>query len=333
MNKRINLFSLLLLYLVFPNFSYADNYWAGPSGGTGGYPFEKRLASNERVCGIYVRHANRIDSIQLKICDLYGNSYRSDRFGGDGGSESYFPIAEDEYLSSVLVYLGDRYGGQRVFGLSLGKNKVGAPKYTLGDYAMYGKKTQNVQIIDGVAYMATIPNVFSLPGIRGIWGRSAAELDALGVIFSQKQMDNSNNYFSLTTGGTSGYYTNIMEFKGNLCQISIRHGRRIDALRFKDCKDDGSSKYSPWLGGSGGSPTTFNLSHDEYITSIEGSIITQDKQVKISSIYFLTNKRRSPTYGSMTSSKFSLPIPKNRRLSGISANLSDEVHGLRAYIE
>lgn len=313
MRRSISQLIIPLLFLL-PVTASAKNYWQGPAGGTGGYYFSKTVASHERICGVYVRHGARIDAIQLKICDSNGNSYRSQRFGGSGGTESFFSISSNEYLSDMVVYSGYRNGGNRVFGLKLYKENIGSGAQVISP--LYGS-TPNSEWIDGGGHYHNQPDpiLFRMPGIVGIFGRSAGELDAIGLVYSQNQLDNNLGLWDSvggSVGGRGGSDFDTFRFEGKICKIDIRHASRIDALRFKDCRDDGSAVYTPLYGGTGGSLSSFTLKSGEYLTSIRGSLVTRDGGVDFSSIQFFTNLRTSPIYGQDSGRSFRLDIPAGK---------------------
>lgn len=304
-----SIFQLIVpLLLLLPITASAKNYPLGPVGGTGGYYFKKTVASHERVCGVYVRHGARIDAIQLKICDSSGNSYRSQRFGGSGGNESFFPIYSNEYLSAMIVYPGYYKGSQRVFGLALYKNKIGSTSSsTEVTSGLYGSQTYSTP-------KSLDPYRLFSPGIIGIWGRAGGELDAIGTVVSQSQIDNNPGItLANAVGGAGGSNINIVSQLEKVCKIDIRHGSVVDALRFKDCKSDGSTQYSPWYGGTGGSLSSFTLQSNEYLTAIRGSLINSGGKTIFSSVYFVTNLRTSAVYGQTSTRTFSIDIPSSRQ--------------------
>ncbi|TLM77318.1 jacalin-like lectin [Microbulbifer harenosus] len=327
MRKSIFLF----LFIVFPAVGFAKNYWQGPVGGTGGNYFQTVVADHERVCGVYIRHGSRIDAIQLKVCDKSGNSYRSQRFGGGGGSESFFAISSAEYLSGLKVYLGRRDGGERIFGLQLEKNRIGSSSSsTRVTSPLYGTKTTKLLIQDGVSYQSISPFDYSVPGIVGLFGRANKELDAVGLVFSDGQRGNDpDNLLRTAIGGKNGVYDDFFQFTdGNICRFDVRHGSRIDGLRFKKCTDNGGSLYSPWYGGSGGSISSFILQDGEFLVAIRGSLVTRNGRVTLSSIYFVTNKRVSPIFGETTSREYKVEIPVGKAVYLLQVESKDEITSL-----
>lgn len=320
-----------IIFLIFPISAPAKNYWQGTIGGTGGAHFQKIISSHEHICGIYVRHGNRVDAIQLKICDNSGNSYLSQRYGGSGGSESFFPVYSDEYISGTVVYSNQRDENTRIYGLKFIKNKIGSiSKATEVESPLYGSATTTPTFYNGKIYNSQDPLFFMTPGIIGIWGKAQSELDSLGVIFSETQLaNNKNSPWVGAAGGNDGIFVNNFTIEGAICGIDIRHGSRIDALRFKDCKSDGSHIYSPWQGGSGGSQSTFSLQENEYIKSINGSLINRNNEVVLSSIYFVTNMRNSPVYGVATTDTFNIEIPENISPRMIVTRSTNEINSLQ----
>lgn len=332
MYRSIFRLALSLLFL-FPVAVSAKNYWQGPAGGTGGHYFAKTVASHERVCGIYVRHGERVDAIQLKICDGSGNSYRSQRFGGSGGYESFFPISSNEQLSRMLVYVSNKKGSSRVYGLRLYKKRVGG-----GSVAspLYGS-APNMPWVDanGNIHNSPDPLDFRVPGIVGIWGRAGGELDSIGLIFSKNQLDNSlepaGSLVGGSVGGLGGTFLNAFRFEGKICKINIRYGTRIRALRFKDCRGSGNAVYTPFYGGTGATLSSFTLRSGEYLTAIKGSLTTRDGEVRLSSIKFVTNQRTSVTYGSNTGRPFRLEIPAGKSPDLLMTRSGSRFHGLRLF--
>lgn len=318
----------------------AQSYLAGPAGGTGGNDFETRLRSNEWVCGMFVRHAKRIDAIQLKVCDSYGNSYKSQRFGGKGGSESFFAINKDEYLAGATIFLTYKNGNQRVAGLTLSKLKRNATSLLSSVDQTFGTQTKQYVYVeeDRKFYLTNLQLEFVLPGIRGIWGRAGSELDALGFIFSQDQVNidrphQLGNITRIAAGGLLGSRDEVFYSKNKICEIKIRHAQRIDALQFSACQQGRVVETSKLFGSNGGSQSTFSLAEDEYIKEIKGSTIKRDKKVIFSSIYFVTNKRTSPTFGVPTSAKFNLSVPSGKEVTGIFANYDDELYSIELILE
>ena len=273
------------------SFSAQADFFVGPVGGTGGAHFEDIAGNNEHVCGLYVRHGARIDAIQLKICRADGSAYRSARRGGSGGSESYIPLDNGPVESSgfpvfLRVYLGYRSGNQRVFGISRLDGGY------LGGGGIYGTETS--QSID-----------FEVSKITGIWGRSGSVLDAIGIVYTDFDGDFS---VKAEAGGGQGDLSAGVGSGKNCRSIGVRHGKRIDAIKFYNCAGGDVD----WVGGNGGAESHVHLLGNnepfptDTIYSIEGSTVKVDGIVRISSITIKTKKGASYSYGTLTSQIFKL---------------------------
>lgn len=324
------LYSAIFSVFIFANGALANTYQLGPVGGTGGNPFKFQLNAGEKIAGVYVRHGTRIDAIQFLIQDQFGNTRRSQRYGGSGGTESFFGINNNEYLSGIVVNLGTKYGRERVFGLKLAKSIYGKDPLTSKKHSpLYGTTTNIVEKVDGQVYKAVYNIPFNFSEIQGFWGRSADELDALGVIVGEEANSENKQSVVAAVGGQQGFTSGSFAFPGRFCGVDIRHANRIDGLRFKNCNTNGSSNYSSWWGGTGGSLSSFTLQSGEYIKAIKGSVILYNSDVRLSSIQFETNLRTSPTYGVQTSTPFALEIPQGLNLFAIISRYGSNINSLK----
>lgn len=167
MFKTRLLFSgFILLTLSMATFANIKN---GPTGGTGGSPFEKILASNERICGFNTYSGNRIRSVQLKICDTYGNAYFSELFGPAGGTFETVSFASDEYLENIWVDTVEVNNSPRVCFLTLQTNKNKG--YGFGKCnSAYGE----------------VYDVLKGYEVSGVFGRTGNDLDSIGFIYRKK---------------------------------------------------------------------------------------------------------------------------------------------------
>jgi hypothetical protein len=86
--------------------------------------------------------------------------------------------------------------------------------------------------------------------------------------------DNNNLYANLMFGGTGGTpFDDITSATGivvGISSITIRSGSEVDAIQVNYILSDGSIYTGATHGGTGGNPTTINLTDDETIISMQG---------------------------------------------------------------
>ncbi|HEX8628436.1 MAG TPA: jacalin-like lectin, partial [Catenuloplanes sp.] len=133
------------------------------AGGPHGTPFTDldRVVPRARVERLTVRGGSRLDQVALTRAD--GTTLVH---GGNGGTPSTLPLAAGEQLTQVTLSWGKKDGRTRVFSARFATNhaRVLAAGRPTGDAVTY-----------------TAPAGWQIAGFHG---RSGAELDSLGVIFT-----------------------------------------------------------------------------------------------------------------------------------------------------
>jgi len=142
------------------------NIKLGPSGGTGGSPFE--MVPNPKngpwtISSIEGRSGTRIDQIELVWRNEQGNTDSSHEDGGSGGSDFNFGIPSGDYLTSIEGSVG-HHNSDRIFSLQFHtKNGLKSKTFgTQGTFDFFYQCPEGYQIV-------------------GLFGRSGTEVDAIGV--------------------------------------------------------------------------------------------------------------------------------------------------------
>lgn len=127
----------------------------GAFGGTGGVAFSDDLTQACRLAKVIIRHGARVDSIACVWTSTEGSPIQGTKHGGDGGSESSFELAKEEYINRI-----EGRSGEGVDSLTFFTN-VGN-KY--GPYGGSGGEPFEITDLH----------------IGGFYGRSGARLDEMG---------------------------------------------------------------------------------------------------------------------------------------------------------
>ncbi|WP_086930720.1 jacalin-like lectin [Agarilytica rhodophyticola] len=161
--KSFSLVQVIILSLIlFANYSHSSSFNVGPVGGLLGKEFVDKLPDSQRICGINIRYGNRIDAIQLKVLDDFGNTFFKNKHGGNRGSLTFFSLGPTEYIKKIEGFY-NRRRSNRVFGLRFHTNLKISP--------WYGTQSGRYFVFDA-------PTGYS---IQGIGGYSGDELDALSA--------------------------------------------------------------------------------------------------------------------------------------------------------
>jgi hypothetical protein len=138
-----------------------SDVWGGPHGD----PFDDvaSLPATPAAQAITVRAGSRVDRVELALSDGVVLSH-----GGTGGSDATLALAADEFLTSAEVCSGQYGGHSRVF---YARFATSAGRAVAG-----GSPTSSC-----VTYAA--PAGWQIVGFHG---RSAAEVDALGVVYAPR---------------------------------------------------------------------------------------------------------------------------------------------------
>ncbi|NKE61447.1 endonuclease [Lentzea sp. PSKA42] len=133
-------------------------------GGPHGTPFTDvaSVPLAQRVTKLGLRAGARVDQVGLTLAD--GTSYSH---GGNGGTAQELTLAEGEYLKSVTLHSAQRNGHTRIF------------------YA--GFATNTGRTLSGGSQTSSSVTFTAPAGwqIAGFHGRSGAEVDSLGVIYTR----------------------------------------------------------------------------------------------------------------------------------------------------
>ncbi|TDB69590.1 jacalin-like lectin [Micromonospora sp. KC723] len=135
----------------------ASDTWGGPHGTR----FTDLDAAGPRVTGLTLRGGSRLDQVALTLADGRTLSH-----GGTGGTAASLALADGEHVTQVTLTQGKKDGHTRIFSARLTTDR--------GRVLAAGTPTAE-------AVTFTAP-----PGGRlaGFFGRSGAEVDQLGVIWS-----------------------------------------------------------------------------------------------------------------------------------------------------
>ncbi len=164
-NKMLNPVVLLSAFLFFPIIAIANTSvtLSKVSGGSGGSPFVDMAANKGRITAITVRSGKFIDRIQLTYQYNNGRVIGSPH-GGNGGKSKTFKLSKGEFITVFggrsgkyvdSIYIKTNKGRSRKWGGNGGGNS----------FKFKGSKQSP---------------------ILGIWGRSGALLDAIGVVTANK---------------------------------------------------------------------------------------------------------------------------------------------------
>ena len=138
----------------------AEDYHQGPSGGSGGEPFEDgNLPEGARVSEVRVWAGGAVDAIQF-VLEAAGQFYELPKHGGGGGTINVFTLLSDELLTGISGLYNGRIGQIR-FHTSSGRSS--AP------YGRGGKAEFSFEAPAGGQ-------------IVGLFGRAGGMVDALGAI-------------------------------------------------------------------------------------------------------------------------------------------------------
>jgi hypothetical protein len=144
-------------------FSGVPTDFSRQAGGKGGAPFVEMVAPYGVISGITIRSGNLIDNIQLIYKYKNKNNIVGSSHGGSGGRSKTFRLRKGEYITELggtydkyvnSIYIKTNKGGKERWGRQ-GKRR----------FKFVGTKNSPIQ---------------------GVWGRSGALLDAIGVIKKSK---------------------------------------------------------------------------------------------------------------------------------------------------
>ena len=133
-------------------------------GGTGGAPFVEMVAPGGVISGISIRSGSLIDKIQLIYLYKNNHTIKGTSRGGSGGNSKTFKLKKGEYITK----LGGKYD-----------------KYINSIYIRTNKGRREKWGGSGGSKHFKFTGTKDSP-IQGVWGRSGALLDAIGVIKKSK---------------------------------------------------------------------------------------------------------------------------------------------------
>jgi len=290
----------------------------GSSGGYGGAGYDERGAldalGDARIARVNVRANHVIEAIQL-VHQAPGRDVAEPRHGGDGGQPQSLALAGGEYIRSIAGRYGDRVDSLRIRtteGLRLSVGGRGGP----GRYR----------------YEAP-------PGteIAGLYGRSATQLDAIGVVLRTRPTAALGRVTVRwgPTGGHGGSSFDDLEGRSippgaRLEQLVVRGGAYLDSVQVTHRLPNGERLRLPRNGGAGGNERRLTLEPGEYITRMHGHYGTV-----IDSLNVFTNRGRGLSIGgdphwpySCTSGFFQFELPPKCRLLGFFGRAGNVVDGL-----
>ncbi|KAB5589052.1 putative effector protein/Endonuclease [Ceratobasidium theobromae] len=139
-------------------------------GGEGGAPFDDltKLGPNARLTSLTLRGANRLDAISFTLA-----SGKTFNHGGSGGAARSISLGRNEFITSVKLCWGTRYGEKfheqnRIFYARATTNT--------GRFVEAGKVTKSCG-------EDVVPKGFTVVAAHG---RSANEVDQIGFIYAPK---------------------------------------------------------------------------------------------------------------------------------------------------
>jgi len=303
--------------------AYAD-FKAGPVGGLGGSRYQESLRDDERICGIYIHHAgdnvvlfgsSRIHSIQLELCDNFGNRYLSERHGSSDGIQSYFSLSANETLDSIHLTKLRVEGSARIVGIEFRTDRNRTFQYG------------GISPLDLVAVMGgSVFERLAIPighEISGIFGRANNDLDSLGILYRDASTfgfgSPAGSFGNVGDGGQVRSFTeNINKNTERLCGVVVNHGRRVNAIQLEVCDEDGTAAFRTKQGGDNGNEDYFKINAGEHLVNIKGFLGRKDGVARIFGVQFVTNTgRTSPLYGNSTGDDFEFAIPDGYLITAI----------------
>lgn len=312
--KWVITFSILL-----PGFALAD-YQQGPVGGVSGQEFDLRIGSSEKICGLRVRSAARIDGMQLEICDEHGNKRLSQYVGGNGGTYRQVSFAPDEYINRVVYGLNHRDGKWRVVGMrvqtSAGENhEFGTTYYKSVRYHNWTHFPEGTEI-------------------RGFVGRANSEVVALGAYVEMPESDqllNASPWERLWGGNAGGAggtnFGDSIRSNERLCGVTVYHGNRIHGLQSHVCDANGQMTSEDFRGGKSGTRTQVLFDDDEYLVAINGWVGVHNSE-RIFGLVLKTNKRTYPTLGRQTNVPFEFVTPYGLEVHGFKGKAGGDLDAI-----
>jgi hypothetical protein len=103
-------------------------------------------------------------------------------------------------------------------------------------------------------------------------------------------------------GSGGGAFSDDLTEACQLVQVTVRHGTRVDSIESVWSTPSGATFTGARHGGGGGSPSTFTLEKEEYITRIDGR-----SGSSVDQLTFTTNKgNKFGPYGKDGGSPFSI---------------------------
>ncbi|CAH1439453.1 unnamed protein product [Lactuca virosa] len=127
-------------------------------------------------------------------------------------------------------------------------------------------------------------------------------------------------------GGKGGVNPWTFIPSGRICEICISASGCVDSIRFTYKDRDNVKHLSETYGGDDGSPHTvylqFTFADDENLIEISGTVRVYGGYTVITSLSFLTNKKKYGPYGTTQGTSFSLPVAKGS-FGGFSRNYED----------
>ena len=260
-------------------------------GGSGGLawndPVETHSPHIVGIKAIRIRHADRIDSIQVTYLLTDGSTYIAPKHGGDGGSETNVEFDEGEEIVKVLASV-NRLVVQLTF---FTKSANGIEK----KYGPFGEK-------GATPYQVTGKMV-------GVFGRSGELLEAIGFYMVSIPIETIS---SPTHGGSGGAHFNdpISTHSPQIVGIRalrIRHGDKIRSIQATYILEDGATWEAPNHGGTGDSESYIQFDAGEFITRVDG----ESEATLVDQLTFTTEKvdgtvMQYGPYGTTTNTAFSV---------------------------
>jgi hypothetical protein len=258
----------------------------GPSGGTGGQPYNDNNTTSS-LRQLIVHHGDYIDKIELHYDD--GTIFNH---GGNGGDHvDAFVLVEGDYLVGIEGLTGTHNGDDGVYVVTLCfVTQKGAKSPTYGhedgDWA-------NWPTLSNYSYTAPEGEV-----ITAFWGRCNKFIDAIGIYTAPALRLGRRSLIAQLgpSGGDGGNpytdnYTNSL-----IRQIVVHHGAYVDRIELH--YDDGTVIYHG--GGGGDHIDIFAINPGDVLQGIAGKVGAQvdDGGPYVAAISFITRAGvQSPMWG------------------------------------
>lgn len=163
--KLLVLAIVLLLIAATSQGAAAQTTKLGPSGGSGGTPFEFKCPGTQYITEMHVRAGQRIDRIGI----LCSGTEHPNQFGGGGGTANVFRLDPNERLRGIRGTVG----------------KCGKDTRRVCSLRFVTTERQSQEF--GRPGTQTFEHVSPTGEATGLFGRAGREIDAIGILARPSQ--------------------------------------------------------------------------------------------------------------------------------------------------